>query len=43
MADAEPSPITHIGGAGGAPAGLGASAALLSDTTGLVGTSYYIS
>lgn len=44
MADAEPSPITNVGGAGGgAPGGLGASAALLSDTTGLVGTSYYIS
>lgn len=42
VADAEPSPVTLAGG-GAAPGGLGASAALLSDTTGLVGTSYYIS
>lgn len=42
VADAEPSPLT-LSGDGAAPGGAGASAALLSDTTGLVGTSYYIS
>lgn len=43
---AEPSPSMHAahGPGGTAGAGLhGTSAALLSDTTGLVGTSYYIS
>lgn len=36
--DAEPSPSVHAGGAGPA-----AASTLFSDTTGLVGTSYYIS
>lgn len=44
LPDAEPSPVTLPGGGvGGAAGGLAASGALLSDTTGLVGTSYYIS